>query len=266
MGLLSRIFKGSRQNIIEEYAEIIFTSEKNGSIVNKSLFLYGNKLKLNQDSIICFVAAELQFLFETNPNFKTFILNNEYSAYIQGLKKKDTFQQLHKFMHLYYKGEPSLDAALFNLTSACLGTFWGKTIQAQDPILNMVYSTYLSEIRGHLTSWFIEAMPKFTEKHNLVILNCKITGDDEYVRIWKSTFLFDKEINHRSNLIQASNISLYPEWTKINMGETLNFRLEFSPLPIECTKFDLIEDIHESGGFNVTDIIRNRFDIYEIEL
>ena len=100
-----------------------------------------------------------------------------------------------------------------------------------------------------------------------VILNCTIAGSEqnESVRIWDSTFLVVDTMKYKSKLITATNISLYPEWTKINIGETLNFSLEFGPLPKGCTKFDLVEDIPESGGWIVRDIIRNSSDIYQVE-
>ncbi len=113
-----------------------------------------------------------------------------------------------------------------------------------------------------------QSLDELTVKEDRVILNCKIKGDEnnESVRIWDSTFLIDNKLKHQSKLIKATNISIYPEWTNIDIGEALNFTLEFAPLPDGCKAFDLIEDIPESGGWEIRNIKRNSSDIYEINL
>jgi hypothetical protein len=230
--------------------------------------LKDRKLELNQDGVICFVAAELLFLMETSPDFQSLVLKKEYFDFLESSKGKESFQRLHKHMHLYYKGEPDLDKALWHLSYAYLGAVWGITILTRDPVLVMGYASFLSEMRVIMTKTFIGALAELSEKRDKVILNCKITGDEdnESVRIWDSTFLVNDKLNHKSKLINAFNISRYPEWTKIEIGEILNFKLEFTPLPEECSEFDLIEDIPESGGWVLRGIKRNRSDIYEIEI
>jgi hypothetical protein len=86
------------------------------------------------------------------------------------------------------------------------------------------------------------------------------------IRIWKSTFLVDKDSMARSQLVHAENISIAPQWTQIPDGVTYNFLLIFSALPKSCRTFDLVEDIPQPGGFHVANIARNDTDVYHIDL
>ena len=92
----------------------------------------------------------------------------------------------------------------------------------------------------------------------------KIEGS--LLRIWKSTFLFSKNSAHKSKLLQHFNISLYPQWMLVNLGETIRFTLIFSALPKSCTHFDLKEQIPQSGGFAFKNIARNSSDVYHLTL
>ena len=89
---------------------------------------------------------------------------------------------------------------------------------------------------------------------------------DALIRIWKTTFLIDRGSGARSSLIHAENISIAPLWTIIKDNSTHNFILIFSALPKSCTKFDLIEEIAQPGGFFVTNIQRNPRDVYHVTL
>lgn len=99
-----------------------------------------------------------------------------------------------------------------------------------------------------------------------VILHCSYTGSvyDDYIRIWRSTFLCPKECDKRSQLITAYNISIYPQWTMVKDGQTIIFTLVFSALPKACKEFDMIEDIPELGGFMIRNIKRNKTDVYKV--
>lgn len=92
----------------------------------------------------------------------------------------------------------------------------------------------------------------------------KIEGS--LLRIWKTTFLFSKNSAHKSKLLQHFNISLYPQWMLVNLGETIRFTLIFSALPKSCTHFDLIEQIPQAGGFAFRNIVRNSTDVYHLIL
>jgi hypothetical protein len=89
---------------------------------------------------------------------------------------------------------------------------------------------------------------------------------DMLIRIWKSTFLVDKNSSARSSLVHAENISIAPQWTHIPDGVTYNFLLIFAGLPKSCRTFDLVEDIPQPGGFFVENISRNDTDVYHIDL
>jgi len=86
------------------------------------------------------------------------------------------------------------------------------------------------------------------------------------IRIWPTTFLYDKNSSHISEMVVAENISYYPEWTEVGNGQTY-FSLIFSGLPKSCANFDLIEDC--KGGlypFKVLDIARNESDVYYVQV
>lgn len=107
-----------------------------------------------------------------------------------------------------------------------------------------------------------------TETERQVIVHCTFDPGryDTPIRIWKSTFLRDRESSHRSRLLHAGNITLYPVWKYIEGGKPARFTLVFSALPKGCTSFDLFEDIPEPGGFYSEPVSRNRSDVYYIEI
>ncbi len=101
-----------------------------------------------------------------------------------------------------------------------------------------------------------------------VVIHClyKNYWPNGCVRIWKSTFLFDKDSTHVSKLVASKNITVYPEWTPLEAGEELKFTLIFSGLPRSCKSFDLVEKIPQPSGFFFPNITRNKTDVYHIEL
>lgn len=88
----------------------------------------------------------------------------------------------------------------------------------------------------------------------------------ELVRVWPSTYLIDRDSDHRSALLHATNISLAPVWTPLVQGQTLRFTLVFEGLPKDCRHFDFAEIIPEPGGFLIENIERNNSDVYRIDL
>ncbi len=86
------------------------------------------------------------------------------------------------------------------------------------------------------------------------------------IRIWKTTFLIDNHSSHKSKLLFFDNISLYPEWTLVKAGSRFKFTLLFSGLPEDCVSFDLFEDIPAAGGFYIPAIVRNKTDVYSVEI
>lgn len=99
-----------------------------------------------------------------------------------------------------------------------------------------------------------------------VVVHCRFTGrfDDDKVRVWKSTFLVARDSEHRSELVSAFNVSMYPEWTILKKGTVLNFTLIFTGLPKSCRSFDFLEIIPQPGGFVKRNIARNKTDVYRI--
>lgn len=112
---------------------------------------------------------------------------------------------------------------------------------------------------------------KIGSKHleeSQVVIHCsfKATVHGNRITMWKSTFLVPKESHHSCELIYHENISLYPAWTEVEIGETITFTLIFSGLPRNCTSFDMIEMIPEPGGLEIRDIQRNKADVYYIAI
>ena len=86
------------------------------------------------------------------------------------------------------------------------------------------------------------------------------------IRIWKTTFLCARNSEHKSKLQHAENISLYPRYTHVAPSKTHHFTLIFSALPKDCSHFDLIEEIPEPGEFRVSNISRNKSDVYHLSI
>ena len=105
-----------------------------------------------------------------------------------------------------------------------------------------------------------------TDTGKQVIVHCLLKSDYEMnIRIWRSTFLRDKDSSHKSNLLASYNIIEYPNWMSIN-GDEAEFTLVFSSLPKSCNAFDLFEDIPQGGGFYTGLISRNKSDVYSVEI
>jgi len=105
------------------------------------------------------------------------------------------------------------------------------------------------------------------QEENTVIVHCtynSIFGGG--IRIWKSAFLVAKPSGERSRLLHAENITFAPVWTPTPAGRKFRFTLIFSGLPKDCDFFDLLEDIPESGGFFISNIKRNKDDIYQVNI
>ena len=103
----------------------------------------------------------------------------------------------------------------------------------------------------------------------MIILYWSPRPDHYYhIYLWKSTFLFSKQSNHKSKLIYAENIPITPVFLDLNPGQTLFFTLVFLGLPNNCKSFDFVEQlpIADFKGFSVSNIKRNKKDVYNIVL
>jgi hypothetical protein len=107
-----------------------------------------------------------------------------------------------------------------------------------------------------------------TLEDSYVYVHCYFenTSDDMLIRIWRSTYLIDRASGSRSSLIHAVNISYAPMWTMIPKKGRFSFLLIFSALPKDCTVFDLLEDIPQTGGFFIQGIQRNQLDVYHVDI
>jgi len=107
-----------------------------------------------------------------------------------------------------------------------------------------------------------------TQEEKQVVVHC--TSISTTVRVWPSTFLFDKSSSHRSKLIANYNIPLAPTWKHFYGDNPARFTLIFEALSKECTVFDLRELLPPQAGngspFNAFNIKRNKQDVYEIML
>jgi len=107
-----------------------------------------------------------------------------------------------------------------------------------------------------------------TETEGQVIIHCIVSASRQgtYIRIWPTTYLFDNGSSHRSDLVLAENISLYPNWQEVLPGKSAHFTLIFSKLPKSCRTFDLREVIPAPNPFEVLAIQRNETDVYFVRI
>src|SRR5690554_7567567 len=87
----------------------------------------------------------------------------------------------------------------------------------------------------------LEGIKQQTNTEQQVIVHCYFHPSSFFTRyrVWRSTYLKDLHSSHRSQLLNAYNISFYPIWTPvIGMGK-VSFTLVFEGLPKDCTTFDL---------------------------
>lgn len=101
-----------------------------------------------------------------------------------------------------------------------------------------------------------------------VIVHCSYlaTEEGDSIRIWPTTYLYALDSSHKSKLIYAENITLFPNWLILPKGKKHTFTLIFSGLPKSCRHFDLVEEINEPGGFEIRNINRNKSDVYSFDI
>lgn len=85
------------------------------------------------------------------------------------------------------------------------------------------------------------------------------------IRFWRTTFLRPVQSSHCSKLVHLENIALQPQWTSVAPGTRHYFTLIFAPLPKSCKIFHLLEEITESGAFEIHNIQRNKQDVYHLD-
>jgi hypothetical protein len=105
------------------------------------------------------------------------------------------------------------------------------------------------------------------ELERQTIVHCKhFLNAGDGVRIWRTTFLVERPSGTKRKLIHAENISMHPTWTIMDKPGNYHFTLYFEGLSRDCTSFDLLEEIPQPGGFIISDIPRNKQDVYRVTL
>ena len=115
----------------------------------------------------------------------------------------------------------------------------------------------------------LEELEAFTQEENQVIMHFLYKSDDmgAYIRIWPTSYLFDVQSPHQSQLLHAERITYFPFWTLCHPSQDNYFTLIFSGLPKSCKLFDFVEDCGGSpGAFEVRNIPRTNNDVYYLKL
>ena len=111
-----------------------------------------------------------------------------------------------------------------------------------------------------------ELQTQIHEQGQIVVHCIQEAPYPSFIRIWPSTYLYDQQSPHRSELVHAENICYYPQWKAVDRGKN-HFTLVFSGLPPECNLFDLIEHCSSEGGaFKALNIKRNKSDVYYVQV
>ena len=105
------------------------------------------------------------------------------------------------------------------------------------------------------------------QPENFTILHCSMEADDEtLIRIWPQTYIVE-DTGERKKMLHAFNISLMPNWTiPILHGNKAKFTLVFEGLSKACKNFFMVEFIPAPNGFFTNDILRNKTDVYQVEV
>ena len=150
---------------------------------------------------------------------------------------------------------------MFLLLTKCpidCGIFIGETRYRMPP---SIITKPKVEVSPELLSQINETF----SQEGQVIVHCLVSASpftEMGIRIWPTTYLYDLQSKHRSELVHFENITSYPTWKLIPPGKSSFFTLIFSKLPKSCLRFDLIEEIPQSGGFEVRNRSRNGTDVY----
>lgn len=112
-----------------------------------------------------------------------------------------------------------------------------------------------------------KAIKPLEEMERQTIVHCKhFLNKGDGIRIWRTTYLIEFPGGIKRKLVHAENITMHPTWTIADTDGEYRFTLYFEGLSKGCTKFDLIEDIPQSGGFIVKGIVRNQRDVYQVTI
>lgn len=133
------------------------------------------------------------------------------------------------------------------------------------------YASTMEEVivKPIIAKELLESLQTKIDEEKQVIVHCCFPASPflgNLIRIWNTTYLVDNSSSHKSKMIHAENITIYPNWTAVPFMRDFWFTLVFSGLPKDCKSFDFKEIISEEGGFFVKSIKRNSSDIYRIKI
>lgn len=160
MGILKTLFGSRTTNVVQDVAGLL-EREAKGLIESQQMRFFS----FNSANHLSFLIAELCFALETKPNFDKLTLLADYESFISTEKNKKAFQLIFKYIMNYYRGDPSLDKALLNLTAAYFATVWSAPAEILTNPLSLVQlSLILTNVRM-VASQFIEEriIPTITE-------------------------------------------------------------------------------------------------------
>ncbi len=94
-----------------------------------------------------------------------------------------------------------------------------------------------------------------------------LSTHESAIRIWPTSYLYDNQSSHVSDLMHVENITMFPVWQTIPPLSTSYFTLIFSGLPRACSSFDFVEDCKGSpGAWSLKGISRNESDVYYLRI
>jgi hypothetical protein len=97
-----------------------------------------------------------------------------------------------------------------------------------------------------------------------VVVTVGVNPETHYQRIWPNIEIRSEVNAERAKLIQVIGLQPFPNWTMIPAGVQKQFCLIFETLSSDVSRFSIVEDIPENGGFLETGIVRNKSDVYRI--
>ncbi len=126
----------------------------------------------------------------------------------------------------------------------------------------------MAEIAEVIKIQIASELTQNVDEENQVVVHCMFpaVNEENGLRIWPTTFLICRQTRVRVGLVHQENITMYPNWTWVPENTSYFFTLFFRGLPKGCRTFDLIEEIPQSGGFVVRNIVRNNSDVYKVAL
>ncbi len=130
-------------------------------------------------------------------------------------------------------------------------------------------STIITRPKVEIAPDILNELNALTQEEGQVIVHCVSSAPataDYYIRIWPSTYLFDRDSDHTSELVHTEKIALAPTWQLVPAGQAVFYSLIFSGLPKSCAVFDLEEIIPLPGRFSARNIRRNNEDVYFVRL